>query len=51
MKVLIALIAAARVAHASCGICNFGRDMEGGAYLHEELTLVTHVEPTPSRTE
>ena len=46
MKVVIAiaLVAAARAAHASCGICNFGRDMEGGAYLHEELTLVSHVE-------
>lgn len=42
--IVLVLLAAVRSAHASCGICNFGRDMEGGAYLHEELTLVTHVE-------
>ncbi|HET9992542.1 MAG TPA: hypothetical protein VFQ65_28610 [Kofleriaceae bacterium] len=50
MKAVIAIVivAAARVAHASCNICDFGRDLQGGAYLHEELTLVSHVaDPEP----
>ena len=42
--ILLALVASLRIAHASCGICNAGRDMQGGAYLHEELTLVSHVQ-------
>jgi hypothetical protein len=47
MKAVIAIavvVAAARVADASCNICELGRELQGGAYLHEELTLVTHVE-------
>jgi hypothetical protein len=40
----VALAGAARAARAGCSICDLGRHMEGGAYLHEELTLVSHVE-------
>ncbi|MEO8554126.1 MAG: hypothetical protein ABI678_29325 [Kofleriaceae bacterium] len=46
--VALAIVGAARVASADCGICDFGRDLQGGAYLHEELTLLTHVEDSPA---
>ena len=46
--IAIAMVAAVRMAHASCSICELGRELQGGAYLHEELTLVSHVEdPEP----
>ncbi|MEO8844130.1 MAG: hypothetical protein ABI591_02835 [Kofleriaceae bacterium] len=41
-----ALAIAPRVASA-CDVCNLANDVQGGAYLHEELTLLTHVEDTP----
>jgi hypothetical protein len=46
MKAIIALalVGMVRAANASCNICDFGRELQGGAYLHEELTLLTHVE-------
>jgi hypothetical protein len=40
----ILTVAVPRIAAADCKICDLGRHMEGAAYLHEELTLVTHVE-------
>jgi hypothetical protein len=40
----IVALGAARTARAGCKICELGRELQGGAYLHEELTLVTHVE-------
>jgi hypothetical protein len=44
LVVIVVATAAARTANADCSICDLGRHMEGGAYLHEELTLVSHVE-------
>jgi hypothetical protein len=46
--IVIAIVIAARVASAGCEICELGRKLQGGAYLHEELTLLSHVEDTPS---
>lgn len=51
MKTLIAIavVVIARTASADCNICDFGRELQGMAYLHEELTLLTHVEdPAPN---
>ena len=42
----LAIGIATRVARA-CEICNLANDVQGGGYLHEELTLLTHVEDTP----
>ena len=42
----LAIGIASRIAGA-CEICNLANDVQGGGYLHEELTLLTHVEDTP----
>jgi hypothetical protein len=44
---VIVLAITTRVATADCDLCDLGRKLQGGAYLHEELTLLTHVEDTP----
>ena len=48
MRALLISIVVARTASADCKICDVGRKLQGTAYLHEELTLVTHVDDKPS---
>jgi hypothetical protein len=45
---LILLVVVARTASADCQLCDFGRHLQGAAYLHEELTIVTHVDDKPA---
>jgi hypothetical protein len=44
--IVVAVIAGPTVADA-CEICDLGRALQGGAYLHEELTIETHVDDAP----
>ncbi|MEO9156238.1 MAG: hypothetical protein ABI591_11600 [Kofleriaceae bacterium] len=46
---VLAVVTAARTSRADCHVCELGRELQGGAYLHEELTLVTHVADPTSR--
>jgi len=48
MRALLILLVVARSASANCDICDVGRKLQGTAYLHEELTIVDHVEDTMS---
>ena len=42
MKLVFAIVATPAIASA-CDICDLGQQLHGAAYLHEELTLETHV--------
>jgi hypothetical protein len=42
--VVVAVVGGAHAADARCWVCDLGRELQGGAYLHEELTAVTHVD-------